>query len=381
VDAGVEELRRELDVLADRAQHPSLELERFIDDYDEEDEPDQDELTRARRRRGAVLYAVNMLTEACLTDQVTLDWDLESGQLTDGSDPTDSFVWEAFPPRFRRAYDAGFFAKVLVTTIKVGYDLARPGAGMPSCVAEEIIIDAVCRTAEQVMDEAKIGRPWMALSEMLLEDTDFEVLFDADMDGIEHDPAAQRNLGMWVPDVTDWFAPFNPDRVVHPFVESTPTGPHAHDLGRLLTSDDLHAQAHDSTITDNPAHISGLNAASEAVSLARAAEQPHPDVAWVPDPSAPESSYARLLEFVSPPGSGWLTWEPHENADTVRTDGVIHFEPHRHFPVGDDQPWAAVAVTGVMMYVPLSVVVSYRPDPEVRERWERAFSNLFGDTE
>ena len=60
----------------------------------------------------------------------------------------------------------------------------------------------------------------------------------------------------------------------------------------------------------------------------------------------------------------------------VRTDSVIEFSPHRHFPVGSDQPWANVAITGVLMAVPLSAVVSFRPDPEVRRRWEKVFNNL-----
>jgi hypothetical protein len=76
-------------------------------------------------------------------------------------------------------------------------------------------------------------------------------------------------------------------------------------------------------------------------------------------------------------GSGWPTWEPHEGADTIRTDAVVFFAPHRHFPLGDDEPWADAALGGgCLVGVPLKYVVNYRTDPQVRRRWNDAFANL-----
>jgi hypothetical protein len=74
---------------------------------------------------------------------------------------------------------------------------------------------------------------------------------------------------------------------------------------------------------------------------------PSPDL-LVADDTAPEESFAALVVAVSrtEEGSGWLTWEPHEGADTVRTDAVVFFAPHRHFPLGEDEPWADTALGG-----------------------------------
>jgi hypothetical protein len=90
----------------------------------------------------------------------------------------------------------------------------------------------------------------------------------------------------------------------------------------------------------------------------------------VADDSDPERSYEALAQISRIAKSGWLTWEPHDSADVVRSDAVIQLVPHRHYPVGTDQPWAKVAMTsGVIMHIPLSAAVSYRPDPAIHERW------------
>ena len=146
---------------------------------------------------------------------------------------TDTFVWDYFPPRFRPSYDPDFFAKVLVTTIKVTQDLASPSADRPACIAEEIIVRAICRYAYALMDEADLDYD-AVLEDLLLEDADFELLFSKDMDGVENDPAMQRSLGMWIPPVEGWFTPFNDTRVVHPYVEATTITAQVHDL-HLLT--------------------------------------------------------------------------------------------------------------------------------------------------
>lgn len=54
---------------------------------------------------------------------------------------------------------------------------------------------------------------------------------------------------------------------------------------------------------------------------------------------------------------------------------MIQFNPHGHFPVGRDQPWAAVAITASVLCVPLSAVVGFRPDRSIREDWHRKWSN------
>jgi hypothetical protein len=107
--------------------------------------------------------------------------------------------------------------------------------------------------------------------------------------------------------------------------------------------------------------------------LARAAATADADeTVWIPDETDLERSYTALVTMSRnvPSGSGWLTWEPHRDADIVRTDPVITLTPHRHFPVGHDEPWIWASIDGGrMMAIPLAAVVSYRPDSDVRRPW------------
>jgi hypothetical protein len=383
--ADARDLRALLDSVADRARHLSLELGRFTVEahFDRSGEltVPKREQRNARLRRATVILAANTVFEECiedyrmLDDVDALDSAVEDPLLVPDADGT--FVYRFFPRRFRRAYDHRFFANVAATTAKVAYDLARPDAGPPACVAEEIVLSGVFAYAERMMDQAQLGRPWMDLTEMMLEDTDFEMLFTAGFDGIEDDPAMQRNLGVWVPGPRDWFAPFNSGRVVHPFSETAVTGPRPHDLHHLAVEADISGQVGDPSVADDPSPISGLVPVSEAVALAREEARQSADAgSWIADADNPEASMAACQQAAKVSASGWLTWEPHERADMTRTDSVVRFVPHRHFRAGPDQPWAEVAISSVIMYVPLAAVVSYRPDPEVHRSWDAAFKNL-----
>ena len=185
-----------------------------------------------------------------------------------------------------------------MTAVKVGHDLAREDAGPPACIAEEIMVNAICEMAEDLLDVADLGRPWLELTESLHEDLDFEFLFDDAMDGMKTDPARQRAMGIWVPDVSDWFSPFNASRVVHPYVEAAPIGARPHDLSRLVSTDEDEAALRDPAIVDDPAPITGLRSISETVEYARAAARV--DAAedlWIPDVASPEASFGRLSEL------------------------------------------------------------------------------------
>ncbi|TDW24135.1 hypothetical protein [Kribbella kalugense] len=359
------------DDLADRTRNPLISYLGTRDDRgDWGDEPPSDaDLLAERRLLGAITLAAISIIDECIADMQTIGAaEMDSDAELDPETYADTFVWDYFPPRFRASYDPQFFAKVLVSVVKVSHDLANPAAGRPACIAEEIIVNAICKYAYALMDEA--GLDYDAdLEELLLDDADFELLFSKDMDGVEDDPAMQRSLGMWLPPVEGWFTPFNSDRVVHPYAETNATTPPVHDLFHLLDSDELHAMTRETNVVDAPAPITGLPPISEVVHLARQTTIADP-ATWLADDSDAESSYSALIEISQLAKSGWLTWEPHESADVVRSDAVVRFAPHRHYPVGPDQPWGEVAMTsGVIMHIPLSAIVSYRPDPAIYERW------------
>jgi hypothetical protein len=367
-------------------RHPALSLDYFVStrclDVLGDDEaismagvPDA-EVEAARIRRGSVMAGAEQVIDQCIDDlqQVTFD---DKG-FPAGERAEDSFVYEEFPHRHRQAYNQAFYRKVLVTAIKVAHDLADPHGPDAGCTAEEIIRAALGPLATGLCQLVELDEPDIHLEDALLEDLDFEYLFDDEMDGIEDDPARQAAWGMTVPGVRDWFSPFNEHSVVHPYAETAPSArPVIHNLLNRVAKSDDHRQVLDSPAIDAQDPISGLSASSEAVALARAATTPDDDrLAWVPDERDPERSYDALVTALAqaPRGSGWLTWEPHENADVVRAEPVVSAIAHRHFPVGRDEPWLWAAVGGArLLAIPLAAVVSYQPDPDVRHAWEHRF--------
>lgn len=388
------EFREELITESRRVRIPSLPLRVFTmfvgeDDDDENVTDDEyhdylppdipaDERDAAHARRGAIMMAANQVVERCLTDLQDIEFDddgLPDPDLADGS-----FVYEEFPRRHRYAYNLAFFRNILVTAVKVAYDLANPSGESAACTAEEIIRKAIGELALELCDLAGLEQPWLHPDEYLLEDLDFEALYEHDMDGIENDPGLQARIGIEVSPIEHWFSPFNDTRIVHPYTETALEEIALHDLlTRFGDTGGMRALDNDKVV-DSPAPLTTMAPGSDVVALARqAATGQNPD-SWVPDATDPEGSYAALLDACarSDDGSGWITWEPFVGADTVRTEAVVSLTPHRHFPVGDDEPWIWAAIGhGRLLAIPLQVVVSYRPDSEVGRRWNSGV-DLFG---
>lgn len=378
---------------ADRdARHPALRLSWFVveqlDDDDVLEDPDElDDLGEsvpeavrrdARVRRGALIEAAMQVIERCLND-------LEGAWFDDDGVPDpewvdESLVFEAFPPRHRSAYNRGFFRSVLVAAVKVGHDLADPNGGPPACTAEEILRSHIGQHAVMLCELAGVDpSPLEVVDDILVEDVDFEVHFDDSQDGLESDPAHQAAIGLEVVPVSEWFTPFNDSRIVHPFIRTDPAGElELHDLRRRLIGLDreVRERVDWSTVNDS-APLVGMEPVSEVVALARsnAAANGESGV-WVADHRDAEESFGELVRALtlSPSGSGWLTWEPHHGAGTVRTSAVLSASARRHFPVGPDEPNLEASLGARIVVVPLGAVVSYEPDPEPRRRWEEAMS-------
>lgn len=370
--------RARLAAAKDKARHPALALPNFVGDLKvlpdgeeiSEDDIPEDERENAELRRAALIVAATDIVDWCIDDIEMVMFD-ENDQADEDS-TEESFVFDVFPDRCRRSYGQEFFRKVLVTSVKVATDLADPHGGPAACTAEEIIRHAVGSLAMSLCEEAGLGQPWLHPDEYLLEDAEFELLYREDMDGLEDDPGAQRALGVDLPPVQDWFAPFNPDRAVHPYAETARSAPEVHDLYPRLGHDDDPSVLFDADVIDAAGPIAGFPAGSELVELMRRGAVPAPGQ-WVADDSDPEASFAALVAAsAADSGSGWLEWESYEGAETVRSEPVIRLTAHRHFPLGDDEPWVHTAGTaGQMLAIPLRYVVSFRPDPSIREQWER----------
>lgn len=386
--------------LASRARHPAMVLEYFLDEpieTAETAEPLNDDISLvaagisperirdATLRRAGIVWAANHVIDRCLEDLTRGTWDEHSGvAASDAADDDsglgeDRFLSEHFPPRFAQHYARGFLAKVLVTAVKVAQDLADPNGDAAACTAEELIRNAICELAAIAWDLAELSPPWMSPTEYLLEDTDFDYLFQEDMDGIEEDPARQQALTLEAPPIADWFTPFNEHRIVHPWVETSESRPRANTLNRLTADDDVFQMVRSTDVVDAPEPIAGLDAISDAVGRYRLEVTAGIGDTWIPDSRDPETSYAQLDRLVLEQGtSGWLTWQPNEGSDHIREDSVIVFRPHRHFPAGPDQPWAEASFGAAVNYVPLSAIVAFRADPAVYRRWNDAWSDVLG---
>lgn len=382
-EADEERARRRLRAAAGKARHPALGLWNFVaeagvlpddDDLSDESVPDG-EREYAEMRRAALVAAATEAVDSCITDLREMSFD--HGGRPDADEAPDSFVFRWFPKRHRGAYDEDFFRKVLVIAVQVAADLANPEGGPAACTADEIVRHAVGRMAMELCEKAGLGRPWSHPDEYLLEDTDFEFLYSEQMDGLEDDPGAQAALGIDVPPVGDWFSPFNDSRFVHPYAETDSSAPDVHDLYQRLGEGDDPTVVFAPDVVDDAAPIAGFPAGSGIVALMRQAADPVPGH-WVADESDPEQSFAALVAAAAADvGSGWLDWESHEGADSVRSEPVIQLTAHRHFPVGDDEPWVhAASAAGHFLAIPLRYVVSFRPDPEVRARWQQTFNDL-----
>jgi hypothetical protein len=183
------ELRSRLAAVADRVRHPNLLLAHFlsreavynddslIDIDDDESQIPAAELEPARLRRAALLVAAEEIIDRCIDDLQVVEFD-EDGRLVDLEEAEDTFVFDAFPSRHRGAYDEQFFRNVLVTAIKVAQDLADPGGGPAACTVEEIVRRAVGAVAEQWWEIADLGLAILHPDELLLEDADFEFLYE-----------------------------------------------------------------------------------------------------------------------------------------------------------------------------------------------------------
>jgi len=132
----------------------------------------------------------------------------------------DSAIVEALPRRYLLAYTPIFAKQFSVCLVTVAWKLAQPGRVPLTCVAEELAAWALIEEAEQVLEEDGLEANFDLFVDDLFEDTDFLILFDPKLDGLETAEVGTY-LGMGYVEFKDWFVPFDSgDRgAVHPFVE------------------------------------------------------------------------------------------------------------------------------------------------------------------
>ncbi len=374
-----DDLLETFDHLADEVRHPALTLDLFTTELlDDSDEPEHDEpddkaisnaldpagLNAARRRRGALMFAANLVFDHILDDLVVSDADRERLGV-------ERFAHEHLPSRLRHRYDAPFLRRLLASAAKVAPGLASDEFTYPACTAEELVLWAILQEWEVLLDLTDLGQSWTALSEYLFGDLDFEYLFDADMDGVEDDPLAHKTSGIDVRPLADWFVAFNPGAWVHPYALQ----PHDRDQPDLFdltqSDDDGHHLTRPVALTQLPGMVDGLDPVSDLVAAARRDPRTHrKQGAWVPDETDPAGSFAEIAACAAT--SGTLIHQTGPDGELTEVP-VLSFIPQPAHPSTGDC-WAEVMYFSGRTELPLAAVVAFTPDPTVRDRWNATFA-------
>ena len=160
------------------------------------------------------------LREAVVSLNDHLQMDLEG--LLRGGEFGATFTSCYLPAKYLPSYDAGLLRRFLVCVVVVGWKLFDPvHEHRLACTAEELALRAIIQRAEEVLEEQE-QEPvdFSYLVDVAYEDTDFEMLFDPSLDGIEDSPSG-KFLRMVNLKLQEWFLPFNPERgdVVHPYAD------------------------------------------------------------------------------------------------------------------------------------------------------------------
>lgn len=115
------------------------------------------------------------------------------------------------PQRYAHRYDLGFAKRVFDTAVVVQFKLGHDEWWTLDTTAEEIVMYALLRRAQDLAREA--GRSFTegavrTYMDSLYGDTDFEMLFDPRFDGAEDDTDLIERLGIDHLPWGTWFEPF-----------------------------------------------------------------------------------------------------------------------------------------------------------------------------
>jgi hypothetical protein len=110
-----------------------------------------------------------------------------------------------FPPAYVSRYDRPFVRRAIVAAASLGQKLSGPGWFDLASTMEEILFGTIMETVQNA--DIDIGDVFDDLEESAFQDLDYEMLFNAQFDGIENDAMREQyafaNLRF-----DEWFLPF-----------------------------------------------------------------------------------------------------------------------------------------------------------------------------
>lgn len=160
------------------------------------------------RQRRALHAAAVALVDGAL-EALATDGDLAGATIALG-----------LPARVSHHYSELTYRRMLIAVVCVGQGLARSDQPALGCVAEELALHMIIRHADAWLTDAE-GQPavdWGLYEDTVFEDTDFEVLYQPALDGIEDGGDISDYLGMANLHPGEWFEPFREDAAVHPYL-------------------------------------------------------------------------------------------------------------------------------------------------------------------
>lgn len=179
-----------------------------------ESEPDNADVSL---ERATVATSVNHLDatspgergmlRAALQALIDLLFDLYAALPPSGPAPSD-FQHDGlmvFPPAYVARYDRPFVRRAIVAAASLGQKLSGPSWFDLASTMEEILFGTIMESVQNT--DVEIGDVFDDLEESVFQDLDYEMLFDAQFDGIENDAMRERyafaNLRF-----DEWFKPF-----------------------------------------------------------------------------------------------------------------------------------------------------------------------------
>gem|GEM_PF-2676673 len=167
--------------------------------------------------RATVATSVNHLDATSSAERATLQvalqavvdllFDLYEALPPNGPAPAD-FRHEGllvFPPAYVSRYDRPFVRRAIVAAASLGQKMSAPGWFDLASTMEEILFGTVMETVQNA--DIEIGDVLDDLEESVFQDLDYEMLFNAQFDGIENDAMREQyafaNLRF-----EEWFLPF-----------------------------------------------------------------------------------------------------------------------------------------------------------------------------
>lgn len=159
------------------------------------------------------LYDANVM----LVDQIIDDL----ANLAEGNPFSDLTIAGSLPRPFLTRYDEGFLRRFLMCMASVGLKLRLPGFHALGCTAEEIALRIMIDDAAAFLQDRGMDGDFGDWEELVFEDSDHRWLWDPGSDGIGYSDDTEF-LGVANLRFEEWFVPFNPPRVVHPYVDDGP---------------------------------------------------------------------------------------------------------------------------------------------------------------